>query len=181
LGSALGINDAQVRKDLAFFGQFGYPGIGYRIDELMSALRHILGIDRVWPSAIIGLGNLGRALLRYRGFRSRGFHVSALFDNDARKIGQSHAGFAIHGLEELPEVAARMGLRLAILTVPADAAQSVADRAIAAGIFGLLNFAPTTLTVPETVSLVSVDLSIQLEQLAYMVLNRAGVGEEVDD
>ncbi|HEV3168215.1 MAG TPA: redox-sensing transcriptional repressor Rex, partial [Isosphaeraceae bacterium] len=83
LGSALGINDAQVRKDLAFFGQFGYPGIGYRIEELSAALRRILGIDRVWPSALIGLGNLGRALLKYRGFKARGFHIVALFDHDA--------------------------------------------------------------------------------------------------
>ena len=88
LGAALAINDAQVRKDLAFFGQFGYPGIGYRIEELIAALRHILGIDRDWPLALVGLGNLGRALLKYRGFRSRGFHIVALFDNDPNKIGQ---------------------------------------------------------------------------------------------
>lgn len=181
LGSALGINDAQVRKDLAFFGQFGYPGIGYRIDELMTALRHILGIDRVWPAAIVGLGNLGRALLRYRGFRSRGFHISALFDNDSKKIGQNHAGFTIYSLDDLAEATPRLGLRLAILTVPADAAQAVADRIVAAGIHGILNFAPTTLIVPDSVSLVAVDLSIQLEQLAYMVLNRAGGGDEVAD
>jgi redox-sensing transcriptional repressor len=174
LGASLGINDAQVRKDLAYFGQFGYPGIGYRIEELMAALRHILGIDRVWPSAIIGLGNLGRALLRYRGFRSRGFHVGALFDNDSRKVGQNHGGFVVQALEELEQTVQTLGLRLAILTVPADAAQSVAELAVAAGIQGILNFAPTTLVVPESVSVVSVDLSIQLEQLAYTVLNRPG-------
>src|SRR5262249_26715021 len=88
LGGPLSIKNAQVRKDLAFFGQFGHPGIGYRIDELIDALRHILAIDRDWPLALVGLGNLGRALLRYRGFRSRGFHIVALFDNDAGKIGQ---------------------------------------------------------------------------------------------
>ncbi|MHC5543538.1 redox-sensing transcriptional repressor Rex, partial [Singulisphaera rosea] len=90
LGAALSINNAQVRKDLAFFGQFGYPGIGYRIEELIVTLRRILGIDRDWPLALIGLGNLGRALLRYRGFRSRGFHVAALFDNDPQKVGRSY-------------------------------------------------------------------------------------------
>ncbi len=176
LGTALGINDAQVRKDLAYFGQFGYPGIGYRIEELMAALRRILGIDRIWPAAIIGLGNLGRALLRYRGFRSRGFNISALFDNDGRKVGQNHGGFVVQSLDELPQTVKSLGLRLAILTVPADAAQAVADLVVSAGIQGILNFAPTTLSVPESISLVAVDLSIQLEHLAYMVLNRAPVG-----
>ncbi len=181
LGTALSINDAQVRKDLAFFGQFGYPGIGYRIEELMATLRRILGIDRIWPSTIIGLGNLGRALLRYRGFRSRGFNISALFDNDGRKIGQSHGGFTVQPLDELPATVKGLGLRLAILTVPADAAQSVADLAVSSGISGILNFAPTTLVVPESVSLVAVDLSIQLEHLAYMVLNRSVGGSNGDD
>jgi redox-sensing transcriptional repressor len=174
LGAALGINDAQVRKDLATFGQFGYPGIGYRIEELTAALRHILGIDRVWPTALIGLGNLGRALLRYRGFRSRGFHIVALFDNDLRKIGQVHAGMTVRALEELPAAASALCLRLAILTVPADAAQNVADLAASAGIQGLLNFAPAPLVVPESVGVVAVDLSIQLEHLAYQVVNRRG-------
>src|SRR5258705_9599709 len=105
LGSALGINDAQVRKDLAFFGQFGYPGIGYRIEELSQALRRILGIDRVWPSALIGLGNLGRALLKYRGFRNRGFHIIALFDNDPKKVGQTHDGLTVQPIDALPQVA----------------------------------------------------------------------------
>lgn len=177
LGNALSINDAQVRKDLAFFGQFGYPGIGYRIEELMSSLRRILGIDRNWPSTLIGLGNLGRALLRYRGFRSRGFNISALFDNDPRKVGQNHGGFVVQSLDELPQTVKRHGLRLAILTVPADAAQDVADLAVESGIQGILNFAPTTLVVPESISLVAVDLSIQLEHLAYMVLNQPGNGE----
>src|SRR4029453_11529157 len=90
LRSSLGINDAQVRKDLAFFGQFGYPGIGYRIEELSGALRRILGIDRIWPTAMVGIGNLGRALIKYRGFRSRGFHIVALFDNDPKKVGATH-------------------------------------------------------------------------------------------
>jgi redox-sensing transcriptional repressor len=159
---------------LAYFGQFGYPGIGYRIPELIDAIRHILGIDRVWPTAIVGLGNLGRALLRYRGFRNRGFQIAALFDNDGRKIGQSHHGLLVRSVEELPHVAEPLGLRLAIITVPADAAQAVADLAASSGVQGILNFAPTSLTVPENVSLVSVDLSIQLEHLAYMVLNRYG-------
>lgn len=174
LGKSLGINDAQVRKDLAYFGQFGRPGIGYQIRDLIAALRHILGIDRVWPTAIIGLGNLGRALLRYRGFRSRGFHIVALFDNDPKKIGQTHAGLVVHALESLSELTPRLGLRLAILTVPAEAAPRIAELAAQSGIRGILNFAPVALSVPESVSAISVDLSIQLEHLAYKVLNVPG-------
>src|SRR5437899_10164064 len=101
LGEALAINNAQVRKDLAFFGQFGYPGIGYRIEELSAALRHILGIDRDWPLALVGMGNLGQALLKYRGFRSRGFHIVALFDNDPNKVGQTYDGLTVEPLDSL--------------------------------------------------------------------------------
>ena len=170
----MGIGDAQVRKDLAFFGQFGYPGIGYRIEELIAALRTILGIDRVWSTGLIGLGNLGRALLKYRGFRTRGFHVVALFDNDPKKLGHTHAGLAVHTLDDLPAVAAAKGLELAILAVPADVAQRVADQAIACGIRGLLNFALVSLVVPPSVSVMAVDLSVQLEHLAYKVRNLSG-------
>ena len=107
LGTALAIKNAQVRKDLAFFGQFGYPGIGYRIEELIAALRHILGIDRDWPLALVGLGNLGRALLRYRGFRSRGFHIVALFDNDPEKIGQVYDGLTVEPIDALRKTSPR--------------------------------------------------------------------------
>jgi redox-sensing transcriptional repressor len=174
LGSSLGINDAQVRKDLAFFGQFGYPGIGYRIEELIAALRRILGIDRVWPTAMIGLGNLGRALVKYRGFRSRGFQIVALFDNDAKKIGQSHSSLTVRPLDELPEAVSQLAIALAILCVPAEVAQRVAEQVIDCGINGILNFAPVPLVVPPTVSVIAVDLSVQLEHLAYKVQNRTG-------
>src|SRR3954452_14075852 len=142
LGTALAINNAQVRKDLAFFGQFGYPGIGYRIEELIAALRHILGIDRDWPLALVGLGNLGRALLKYRGFRSRGFHIVALFDNDPGKIGQIHDGLTVEPIDALTKTVPSRNISLAILSVPADAAQRVADQMVACGIRGILNFAP---------------------------------------
>jgi redox-sensing transcriptional repressor len=174
LGSALGINDAQVRKDLAFFGQFGYPGIGYRIEELTGELRRILGIDRVWPSALIGLGNLGRALLRYRGFRNRGFHIVAAFDSDPKKIGQNHDGLVVQPIDALGSAAASLNIGLAILSVPAEAAQRVADQVVACGILGILNFAPVALAVPPSVSVVAVDLSVQLEHLAYKVQNTQG-------
>lgn len=169
LGAALGIGDAQVRKDLAFFGQFGYPGIGYRIEELSGALRRILGIDRVWPTAMIGLGNLGRALIKYRGFRSRGFHIIALFDTDPKKIGTTHGGLIVRPFDELASATAQLGIELAILSVPAEAAQSAADQIVACGIQGILNFAPVPLNVPPTVGVMAVDLSVQLEHLAYKV------------
>ena len=174
IGSALGINDAQVRKDLAFFGQFGYPGIGYRIEELLAALRRILGIDRDWPLALIGLGNLGRALLKYRGFGDRGFNIAALFDNDPTKVGLSFDHMAVHPLEDLPKVVADKNICLAVLTVPAEAAQRVADQVVACGVLGILNFAPMPLNLPPTVGVVAVDLSVQLEHLAYKVQNTQG-------
>ena len=174
LGDPLSIKNAQVRKDLAFFGQFGHPGVGYRIDELIDALRHILGIDHDWPLALIGLGNLGRALLKYRGFRTRGFHVVALFDSDEAKIGLNYDGLVVEPIESLRKVASMRKIRLAILCVPADAAQRVADLLVACGIRGILNFAPVTLSVPPHVNLVGVDLSIQLENLAYKVQKSQG-------
>ena len=169
LGDPLSIKNAQVRKDLAFFGQFGHPGIGYRIDELIDALRHILGIDHDWPLALVGLGNLGRALLKYRGFKSRGFHIVALFDNDESKIGLNFDGLTVEPIESLRKVVAMRNIRLGILAVPAEAAQRVTDLLVAAGIRGILNFAPMTISVPSHVNLVGVDLSIQLENLAYKV------------
>ncbi len=169
LGEPLSIKNAQVRKDLAFFGQFGHPGVGYRIDELIAALRQVLGIDHDWPLALVGLGNLGRALLKYRGFRSRGFHVVALFDNDPSKIGKDFDGMVVESIESIRTTAALRKIRLAILCVPADAAQRVADLVVSSGVLGILNFAPVPLVLPPHVSVVPVDLSIQLENLTYKV------------
>ncbi len=174
LGSVLAINDAQVRKDLAFFGQFGYPGIGYRTSELIPTLRHVLGIDRDWPLALVGLGNLGRALLNYRGFRTRGFHIVTIFDNDPEKVGQTYDGMTVEPIESLRKIAPARGISLAVLSVPADSAQRVADFLVSCGISGILNFAPVALNVPPSVNVVGVDLSVQLEHLAYKVQNSPG-------
>ncbi|WP_406694630.1 redox-sensing transcriptional repressor Rex [Singulisphaera sp. Ch08] len=174
LGAALAIHNAQVRKDLAFFGQFGYPGIGYRIEELIPALRRILGIDRDLPLALVGLGNLGRALLRYRGFRSRGFHIVALFDNDPQKVGRTHDSLVVEPIEAMAKIVAARNVTLAVLSVPAEVAQRVADQMVACGILGIMNFAPIPLSVPPSVSVVAIDLSIQLEHLAYKVQNTQG-------
>lgn len=172
LGSVLGFSDAQVRKDLAYFGHFGYPGIGYRCDELISAIKRILGTDQQWPVVLVGMGNLGRALLGYRGFQQRGFHIAAAFDVDPAKIGLGIEGLEVCHLDRLPELARIHRIRLGMIAVPAVAAQTVADRLVAVGVEGILNFAPVTLALPGTVSMVGVDLAIELEQLAFSIVNR---------
>lgn len=169
LGEALGVTDAQVRKDLAALGSLGQPGIGYPAQELIAAIRRTLGIDREWLAALVGVGNLARALLRYRGFQQRGFRIAALFDADPAKLGQRVEGLEVQPLEKLPEVVAETGAELGILTVPAESAQPVADALVAAGVRGVLNFAPVVLRLPPHVRRVSVDLTVQLEQLAFLV------------
>jgi redox-sensing transcriptional repressor len=159
LGQLLGFSDAQVRKDLTYFGHFGHPGVGYRCEELASAIRRILGTDRVWTVGLVGVGNLGRALLGYRGFAAKGFRIVAAFDADPRKTNTAVEGVEVYGLERLREVVEQQQIQLAMLTVPAAAAQGVADLVAAAGVTGIVNFAPVTLSLPEEVSLVGVDLA----------------------
>jgi redox-sensing transcriptional repressor len=169
LGKSLGITDTQVRKDLASLGSLGQPGIGYDVPELTRAIRATLGIDRDWPAALVGVGNLARALLRYHGFLDRGFRIVALFDSDPAKVGKVVEGLTIHPLSQMPAVVAATRAELGVLTVPGEAAQAVADALIAAGVKGLLNFAPGLIRVSEGVSVVHVDLTVQLEQLACLV------------
>jgi redox-sensing transcriptional repressor len=167
LGDALKYTDAQVRKDLAYFGQFGHPGIGYRVEELISQLRKILGTDKIWNVLLIGAGNLGRALIAYRGFLRKGFKLSAIFDADERKVGQAFGDLTVLSMDTLAEVAAQQNIKLAIMSVPGEAAQGVADKLVAAGVRGILNFAPVSITVPPDVSVQGVDLAVQLEQLSF--------------
>jgi redox-sensing transcriptional repressor len=169
LGEAIAITDAQVRKDLACLGNLGQPGIGYAIEDLMAAIRHVLGIDRVWSVALVGVGNLGRALMRYKGFQARGFRFVALFDNDPAVIGQRFEGLQVNSLAQIREVFQDQRVELGLLAVPSDSAQMVADSLVQAGVKGLLNFAPVVIRVPPEVSLVAVDLTVQLEQLAFHV------------
>ncbi len=169
LGKSLGITDTQVRKDLASLGSLGQPGIGYEVGELIAAIRAALGIDREWAAVLVGVGNLARALLRYHGFKERGFRIEALFDVDPAKVGKEVEGLVVHPTDRLGEVVAATGAELGVLTVPARNAQEVAEALIAAGVRGLLNFAPGVLRVPEGVSVVHVDLTVQLEQLAFLV------------
>ncbi len=169
LGEALGISDAQVRKDLAYLGNLGHRGVGYPSQELIAALQAVLGVDRTWAVVVVGVGNLARALLRYRGFLQQGFHIVALFDADPGKIGQEVEGLHIQPVSRLESLIPDLGAELAMLTVPAEVAQDVADHLVQAGIRGILNFAPTVLRLPAHVRLISVDLAVQLEQLASLV------------
>lgn len=169
LGTLLGFSDAQVRKDLGFFGQFGYPGVGYRCDELIRAMRDILGTNHSWTVAMIGAGNLGQALLGYRGFGRQNFVIAAAFDADPAKVGQTFQGITIQPLSELADTIRAKGIRLGMVVVPADRAQEAADRLVAAGIEGIVNFAPVMLALPPHVQVVGVDLAIELEQLSFAV------------
>ena len=172
LGRRLGFTDAQVRKDLAYFGHFGHPGIGYRCDELVQAIRKILGTDREWRVALVGVGNLGRALLGYRGFPRQGFRLIAAFDADQTKAGTEIEGVEIYSMGRLNEVLRAKQIELGLVAVPAAHAQEVADQLVAAGVGGIVNFAPVTLTVPDRISKVGVDLARELEQVTFAVANR---------
>jgi redox-sensing transcriptional repressor len=166
-----GFTAAQVRRDLAYFGSFGKRGVGYDIQELQSSLRAILGIDRQWAIALVGVGNLGMALLSYRGFSSQGFHITAAFDSDATKHGRRFGSIVVRPVEDLARAATEENIQMAIVTVPPAEAQRVVDQVVAAGIKGILNFAPAQLQVPKGVWLVRVDLSIEIEYLSYLLTN----------
>lgn len=169
LGVVLGYTDAQVRKDLAYFGQFGHPGIGYKVEEMVSRIRQILGTDKIWDVILVGAGNLGRALLAYQGFDAKGFRIVAVFDADPAKENSGFGPFTIRSAASMPEFVRSRHIRLAILAVPAEVVQDVADDLVAAGVEGLLNFAPVSLIVPPNVSLNSVDLAVQLEQISFQI------------
>ena len=162
-----GITSAQVRKDLSFFGNFGRRGLGYNVIQLRRKIGDILGLTRRWRVALLGAGNLGLALFAYKAFQKHGFCVEAVFDSDPRKIGQKWDGIVIHSIQDLPQVAAKHPIDIAIIAVPEGAAQQVAEIAVAAGIRGLLNFAPVKLVIPDHVPLRDVDLSIAMESLSY--------------
>lgn len=169
IAEVVGVSDAQVRRDLAALGHLGRRGIGYEAPDLITAIRNALGINRTWRAVIIGAGNLARALLRYQGFRAQGFVIVGLFDSDPGKVGEKVGDLAVESVQNIQQRLPELQAEIAVLTVPADAAQTVADQLVAAGVRGLLNFAPTLLKLPDYVQLVSVDLAIQLEQLAFLI------------
>lgn len=166
-----GINPAQVRKDLAYFGQFGRRGVGYPVAELCEEIRRILGLSREWNVAILGAGHLGTALLMYRGFGLNSFNIVAAFDTDPDKINWELEGVTVYDLEELKVQAKKKKIEIAIIAVPAEEAQSVAEKAVAAGIPAVLNFAPARLDLPEKTLLRNVDFFSELEMLTYHLQN----------
>ncbi|MBU6365189.1 MAG: redox-sensing transcriptional repressor Rex [Gemmatimonadetes bacterium] len=171
LANLCGTTPAQVRKDLSFFGSFGKRGLGYPVQELIDHLRQILGLGHDWPVVIIGAGKIGAALAEYRGFRQRGFRVVGVYDNDPAKIGRPWGTSTIRSTDTLDADVRAEGALMAVLAVPADHAQQVVDRAVRAGIKAILNFAPTQLSVPPTVSLKTVNMAMEMEGLAFALTN----------
>lgn len=175
LGQAAGVNPAQVRKDLSFLGSYGTRGVGYRVDDLCRHVSRVLGLTRDWSVVLVGVGNLGRALASYRGFAERGFSVVALLDADAAVVGRTVAGHVVRSIDDLDDVVSERGVSIAVLTVPVESAQAVAEQLVAAGITSILNFAPTHLEVPDDVVVRRVDLSTELAILAYHERRREGL------
>ena len=167
LADRFNLNSAQVRKDLAYFGEFGVRGIGYYVSGLKAELQRILGLDREWPVALIGFGNLGSALFHYRGFARQGFRIAAIFDEDPSKVVHEVESTPIFASRDLVREVKARGIQIAIVAVPMEAAQAVADQLVAAGIKAILNFAPARIKVPRDVRLKNVDLSIELETLSF--------------
>ena len=164
------LNAAQIRKDLAYFGEFGVRGVGYYVGDLKRHLRQILGLDRKLRVAIMGAGNLGLALADYPGFRQEGFEISALFDTPSAKVGQqSRGGVPIHDIHDLKRIARRDGIKIAVIAVPAASAQHVLNLVSTSGIKAVLNFSPGTLEVPPGMKLKSVDLTVSLESLSFFL------------
>ncbi|MBI2206729.1 MAG: redox-sensing transcriptional repressor Rex [Candidatus Rokubacteria bacterium] len=167
LAERFNLNSAQVRKDLAYFGEFGVRGIGYYVAGLRAELQKILGLDREWPVALVGFGNLGSALFNYRGFGRQGFRIAAIFDDDPAKVGRDVDGVPVFAVVDMAREVRARSIQIAILAVPAEGAQPVTDALVAAGIKAVLNFAPSRLRVPRDVRLKDVDLSIELETLSF--------------
>jgi redox-sensing transcriptional repressor len=172
LASLGGTTSAQVRKDLSFFGSFGKRGLGYPVPELAGRIREILGLNRRYYVALVGAGKFGSALVQYRGFRTRGFDIVAIFDADPTKVGKRWNGLTILDVDALEQELTRRPVDMAVIVTPADAAQPVADRLVALGVKAILNFAPVQLTVPDDVVVKSVNLALELETLSYALANR---------
>ncbi len=179
LAAAAGVNSAKLRKDLSHLGSYGTRGVGYDVDYLVYQISRELGLTQDWPVAIVGAGNLGRALANYGGFATRGFRTACLLDADPRQIGETVGGLVVHDTNELERLIAEHGVAIGVIATPAGAAQAVCDRLVAAGVRSVLNFAPVVLCVPAGVELRKVDLSTELQILAFHE-QRRGVGAQVE-
>jgi len=169
LADSLDLTDAQVRKDLAYFGQFGRPGVGYEVAPLITRLKQILGTDRVIRTILIGAGNLGSALASYHRFATKGFEMAGVFDSDPGRAGDKMGELTVQPMSALGKVVRASGARLGIMAVPADAAQTVTDQLVKAGLRGILNFAPVRVSTPDNVVVHNIDMSAELEQLSFRV------------
>jgi redox-sensing transcriptional repressor len=167
MGERLGISAAQIRKDLSQFGEFGKQGTGYNIDYLINKIRQILNVDREWDVVVVGAGDIGNAVVRYRGFANRGFRVTMIFDNDPDKIGASIGPYTIQDSEQMVDIIRAAGVKLAMIAVPAVNAQSVADLLVKAGVMAILNYAPISLNVPPEVRVQYIDPSTHLQRMTY--------------
>jgi redox-sensing transcriptional repressor len=167
LASAAGVNSAKLRKDLSYLGSYGTRGVGYDVDYLRYQIAREIGVTQDWAVVIVGIGNLGHALANYSGFRTRGFHVVALLDADATRHDEVVAGVRVRAFDDLEGIVAEQGVAIGVIATPPAAAQDVADRMVACGITSILNFAPTVISVPAGVDVRKVDLSIELQILAY--------------
>ena len=178
LAERFGLNSAQVRKDLAYFGQFGVRGLGYYIAELKHNLERILGLKQDWEVALVGVGNLGSALIAYKGFQARGFKIGMAFDADPAKMGQVVGDVPIVEIAKLVQTVRRKKVKIAVVAVPATAAQSVADLLVEGGVTAILNFAPAQLTVPDGIKVQNVDLSVLLKTLSYHTVRTSRPGPQ---
>lgn len=167
LGEHVGISAAQIRKDISQFGEFGKQGTGYSIEYLIGQLREILKVDRIWDVIVVGAGDMGHAVVNYQGFQDRGFHIVAIFDNDNEKVGQAIGKFTVESTESMSARVKEMGVKVAMLAVPAAAAQDVADQLMQAGVRAFLNYAPISLNVPNNVKVQYIDPSIHLQRMTY--------------
>jgi redox-sensing transcriptional repressor len=175
LAAAAGVNSAKLRKDLSHLGSYGTRGVGYDVEYLVYQVSRELGLTQDWPVVIVGAGNLGHALANYGGFASRGFRVAAIFDSDPLVVGTEIAAQVVRHSDEIEDVIARHGVSIGVIATPAAAAQAVCERLVAAGITSILNFAPVVLNVPSGVDVRKVDLSIELQILAFHAQRRAVV------
>jgi redox-sensing transcriptional repressor len=171
LGQHLGISSAQIRKDLSHFGGFGKQGTGYHVETLRHKLEEILKIDMEWPVVVVGAGHIGHALAHYRGFVNRGFRVVGVFDNNPDKIGEAIDGLTIEPMNTLDSFIIKHHIRLAMLAVPAEHAQKVAEQLIQAGVRGILNYAPITLNVPDGVYVQYIDPVAELQHMTFYLRN----------
>lgn len=172
IAESIGGTPAQVRKDLAYFGEFGTRGVGYNVHELNEQIVKILGLGKVWRVILVGAGNLGSALSQYQGFKDRGFEIMAVFDNDIHKVGLKLNGIPIYPTHQLADFIVQHNVQIGIIAVPAQFAQDVADIMIEKNISGILNFAPIVLTVPEEIEVRNVDLAVNLEVLSFNIESR---------